>query len=1149
MDTKKCFFVVLIAFFLITTSFPFNSRGEDWIITSNKTIEGKTITLSKNLVIESGAKLTLKNVTLIFNYSWEEQYGIDVNGTLYVYNSTIKSKGEHGFHFYVNEGGSLKIENCTIINAHSSLYLLLVFGSIVLRNADATIRNCEFINSGYLTLYNSNATVYNSYFHNSSMCVKIVDSNLTFSGCEIYAPLHGGTVPTPLIIGNGGSIDISNCKITNNMKLMPGSTIYMSDMQAKIRNCIIKQYAQSLYSISPAIFVTVGDYQIINVSIYYNDSTPDIEGNYAYGIYGKEAIVDVKDCVIDGCDYGIKCENTQCIVEGSLIKNNERGIEGEDSQMIINCTVFKYNTWGVISSSSTITIQYSEITENTEGIWIKGEEGGGEIHYCNIYNNTGSVQSRIGLRNSLNATIDARYNYWGSPDGPSDFGKGNGDRIIVHRGNVLYEPWLSEPVGNITSTGKLNLSVEMPLLTIQGFVQPRIVPGRKSVEMVILKNEGNKDAEFLVAIMQPFYLEVLSIEGGSIVAEAEDVKIVDVYLKAGERKYLKIKFKIPPDNVFGENASISVDSKYLPCIVAEFASLGRDEWEHFKNQGYDIDTLLDKAWRLSQEKTNEFFSKFKNLTYEEQINILLNLSTYYPALADYIAWSIIYDKFDEEIISSEDEQKQSNQFSSLITPVVASPQYETPTTAWGWTKWYVKEFFNKDFLPTAWEGLKGFGAGVLESLTFGIVDIEAKNDYMQVGKTIGSITTDIEVTLLSLGGLGKAAGKIGSKMGIEGVNFFSRMSKTAKYRTLLGLEARYSNGAYGNIIKIAENKRFGGWYLGIGHHRLKVNIVGGKKIYPGWFHFYFSTGKIATWSPRIMNYAEMNLYSSIWNSFKRTAPFLLASSLVGDISGDFKIVRSYDPNYMESSPDEYITDRNQSILYTVHFENLENATAPAYDIRIEIPLDKNLDESSVKLLLSSHPEKLKYFNISDGKIIAIFKDIELPPNKNPPEGEGWFSFSVNLSKNIKSGAEIIEKAKVYFDYNPPIETNEVILIFDDTPPITTANAKLEKNEIVATANGSDKDTGIKCIDIRIVEKGSDKMQQVRILPSETAHFASEPGKTYYIFSSGIDGAGNIEIKSNADAIIGVPVSFPLWILFVVIIIAVAVLAFVAKRRR
>ena len=75
------------------------------------------------------------------------------------------------------------------------------------------------------------------------------------------------------------------------------------------------------------------------------------------------------------------------------------------------------------------------------------------------------------------------------------------------------------------------------------------------------------------------------------------------------------------------------------------------------------------------------------------------------------------------------------------------------------------------------------------------------------------------------------------------------------------------------------------------------------------------------------------------------------------------------------------------------------------------------------------------------------------------------------------------------------------------------------------------------------------MQQVRVLPSETAHFASEPVKTYYIFSSGIDGAGNIEIKSNADAIIGVPVSFPLWILFVVIIIAVAVLAFVAKRRR
>ncbi len=1130
--------VLLLILSYLTPRFYSTVKAEDWIINGEKEIENETLFLSKNLVVEVGGELVIRNTNIVFNCSYEGEYGIDVNngGELYIYNSTIGVEGEYGFHFYVNNGSILYIEDSKINNSYSSLHPLLACGSIVARDRSSiTIRNCEFNGSGYITIYNGNATISGCYIHGTCMGIKTMDSNLTLIDSTLKMNLHGGSIPIYTIVCDEGEVEITGCRIENNVKLMGRHTIFLSGLNAVIRDCEIIQNTYNLDEESAAIRVSRGSYVISNVQIEYNDNTSNLKGRHAYGIYATEATIETRDCRINGCDYGVKNIDSQMIIKDSTIIDNYYGIYSENSQLIVEDTRVTRNKWGILSSSSIVNIQRCEITENTEGIWLKGENGTGSIHYCNIYNNSYDIPSKTGLRNSINTVIDARYNYWGSPNGPSNYGEGKGDRIVVHRGEVLYEPWLRQPA-NITM---INISIEMPLLTTMGFVVPRVEPGRPSVEKVILKNEGNKDAEFLLAIIEPFYLEVLDVEGGEVIAEADHLKIIDVYLEAGEEDYLTIKFRVPPENVFGGNASLEINSKYIPCIVAEFAALSKEEWRTLREQDYNIDELLDKAWRITQERNKKFFNNFTRLPYNEQVNLLQKLDVSYPALADYIAWSIIYDKLDEELLSKE----EVNTPLLTIPPVVkaSSTQIETPTTAWGWTKWYVKEFFNKEFLPTAWEGLKGLGAGAVQSLTFGLVDIKAENDYMQVGKTIGSITTDVELTLLSLGGLGKT-------LGIKGVNLFSRMSKTTQYRTLLGIEARYSRGVYGNIIKIAENKRFGGWYLGIGHHRLKmIELASGKKIYPGWFHFYFSTGKIATWSPRAMSYVEMNLYSSAWNGFKRIAPYLLASSLVGDIGGEFKMISSLDPNYMESTPDKYIRDPEETIAYTIHFENLENATASAHNIRVEIPLDENLNTSSIQLVSSSHPDKLEYLNISNNEIEVLFKDIELPPNSNPPEGEGWITFKVKVKEKLESNTKIREKARVYFDYNPPIETNEVVLVYDDTPPKTTARVERRGEEITVSINGTDEGTGIDYVTLLVGEE-SGEVREYHLDINDTVSFKPEVGKTYYITSMGVDKAGNIEFKSKVDAIIETP-SSPTWIIIVVFIVILIVVAITLYRKR
>ena len=65
------------------------------------------------------------------------------------------------------------------------------------------------------------------------------------------------------------------------------------------------------------------------------------------------------------------------------------------------------------------------------------------IHYNNIFNNYG-----WGIKYGetvWNVTINATYNYWGSPDGPSGYGNGHGDSVDK---NIIFEPWLTEPVEN-----------------------------------------------------------------------------------------------------------------------------------------------------------------------------------------------------------------------------------------------------------------------------------------------------------------------------------------------------------------------------------------------------------------------------------------------------------------------------------------------------------------------------------------------------------------------------------------------------------------------------------------------------------------------------------------------------------------------------
>jgi parallel beta-helix repeat protein len=125
-----------------------------------------------------------------------------------------------------------------------------------------------------------------------------------------------------------------------------------------------------------------------------------------------------------------------------------------DNNLIENNHIHHHNNWyfaqGVyLCNSAGNRVQYNRLQHNQYGIGIycySHGAGTNAIQYNNIYGNT-----EYGVRNFDAEPVDATYNWWGHPSGPSggvvdpstqEVADGKGD---VVSGNVYFDPWLGKP--------------------------------------------------------------------------------------------------------------------------------------------------------------------------------------------------------------------------------------------------------------------------------------------------------------------------------------------------------------------------------------------------------------------------------------------------------------------------------------------------------------------------------------------------------------------------------------------------------------------------------------------------------------------------------------------------------------------------------
>jgi uncharacterized repeat protein (TIGR01451 family) len=138
-----------------------------------------------------------------------------------------------------------------------------------------------------------------------------------------------------------------------------------------------------------------------------------------------------------------------------------------------------------------------------------------------------------------------------------------------------------------------------------------------------------------------------------------------------------------------------------------------------------------------------------------------------------------------------------------------------------------------------------------------------------------------------------------------------------------------------------------------------------------------------------------------------------------------EIVGAFDPNDKTGFPLgvklEHFILPETNIDYLIRFQN--TGTDTAFTVVVRDTLSKNLDPASLLMGASSHPLQ---WDLTDEGILSVkFEHILLPDsNINEAASQGFFRFKISPKKDIVLGAQILNKAAIYFDFNLPVITNE-----------------------------------------------------------------------------------------------------------------------------
>jgi RHS repeat-associated protein len=286
-----------------------------------------------------------------------------------------------------------------------------------------------------------------------------------------------------------------------------------------------------------------------------------------------------------------------------------------------------------------------------------------------------------------------------------------------------------------------------------------------------------------------------------------------------------------------------------------------------------------------------------------------------------------------------------------------------------------------------------------------------------------------------------------------------------------------------------------------------------------------------------------------------------------------QLVGSGDPNQL-TGPTGFIAPQ-ELLPYRIDFENAATATAPAQRVVITETLDPSLDPASVRFtgfgfgdtLVDVPPDTRDFstvvlvtingktinveidagVDVVSGRLYAAFQSIdpatELPPDVLtgflPPEdgtgrGMGFFTYTVQPRPGLSTGTLIKNVARVVFDSNAPIDTNQVDendptrgtdptkeaqVTIDAVPPTSSVTALPPTSPTIFTVRWSGTDdpggSGIAFYDVYVSDNGGPFSAFLTHTTLTSALFPGVNGHTYGFYSIATDNVGNREAPKTA----------------------------------
>ncbi|HEX9951751.1 MAG TPA: hypothetical protein VGB53_08290, partial [Rubricoccaceae bacterium] len=120
-----------------------------------------------------------------------------------------------------------------------------------------------------------------------------------------------------------------------------------------------------------------------------------------------------------------------------------------------------------------------------------------------------------------------------------------------------------------------------------------------------------------------------------------------------------------------------------------------------------------------------------------------------------------------------------------------------------------------------------------------------------------------------------------------------------------------------------------------------------------------------------------------------------------------------------------LAEAQAPVRYTIQFENLPQATAPAEFVTVTDTLDAQFNPATLRVLATSSDSTFTY-TVAGQVVTFRFTGIDLPPNVTAPEGQGFITYEVSPRPTVVDGSVLRNRASIVFDFNPAIATPQVV---------------------------------------------------------------------------------------------------------------------------